>query len=396
MSFKVIIAGGGTGGHLFPAVAVGEALACTRSDTEVLFVGASNGMEARWFPLSGLRFELLNVHGFAGKSPLARLHALSDFLRALSRARRIHRRFGPDVVVSAGGYASAPITVAAIISGTPVVLMEQNTQPGLANRMLWRFANKICLGFTDAVQAFDPAKVEVTGNPVRFSKMPRAARQPAGRLQILVLGGSSGAHRLNLGVLGAIKILNEGATHFAITHQTGDADVLPVTDAYRALGHEANVISFIKDIATALDAADLIIARAGAMTVSEIALAGRAAILVPYPFHRDHQQQRNAMVLARVGAAEIVADDAELAQNLADLLKRFSSRPELLQEMAGLARQVARDDAAERIARVCLEVAGNGASCNRNPANPPSALGKGSGGHESKEQCVTGGTLSDG
>jgi UDP-N-acetylglucosamine--N-acetylmuramyl-(pentapeptide) pyrophosphoryl-undecaprenol N-acetylglucosamine transferase len=399
MPFKAIIAGGGTGGHLFPAVAVGEAMTRARRDLEVLFIGASNGMEAKWFPRSGLRFVLLNVHGFAGKSPLARLRALSDFLLALSRARRLLRSFGPDVVVSAGGYASAPIAVAAIIARTPVVLMEQNAQPGLANRILWRFANKICLGFADAVQAFSPAKVEVTGNPVRFSKMPQPARRPDGRLHLLVLGGSSGAHRLNLGVLGAVRILNGGVNQFAITHQTGDADAGPVADAFRALGHEADVISFIDDIAAALDSADLVIARAGAMTVSEIALAGRAAILVPYPFHRDHQQERNARVLARLGGAEIVADNAELAQNLADMLKRLAARPEILQEMAGRAHQAATYDAAERIARVCLEVAGKGAGgLNRNTTNAAGALTRESGRHESSEQWVPGrnrGSLSD-
>lgn len=390
MPFKAIVAGGGTGGHLFPAVAVGEAMARERDDVDVLFVGASNGMEANWFPRSGLPFELLDVRGFAGKSPIARIHALADFLRALSRADRILRKFGPNVVVSAGGYASAPIAVAAIVARTPLVLMEQNTKPGLANRMLWRFARKICLGFADAVQAFNPARVEVTGNPVRFSKMPEPARQPNGRIQILVLGGSSGAHRLNLGLLSAIKILNGVARHFAITHQTGDADAGLVTDAYRTLGHDANVVSFIDDIAAALDAANLVIARAGAMTVSEIALAGRAAILVPYPFHRDRQQERNAEVLARVGGAEIIADDAQLGENLADILKRFDARSEIFQEMGRRAHQVAKPEAAERIARVCFEVAGQGADLARNTKPAASAFRQQSASGELSEQRTRG------
>ena len=377
MAFKAIIAGGGTGGHLFPAVAVGEAMRCARPETEVLFVGASNGMEAKWFPPSGLRYELLEVHGFAGKSPLARLRALREFLQALSCARGSLRSFGPDVVVSAGGYASAPIAVAAIMAGIPLILMEQNTQPGLANRMLWRFASKICLGFADAVSAFNPAKVEVTGNPVRFSKMPRAARRHDGPLRILVLGGSSGAHRLNLGMLGAFKILNGEGMHLAVTHQTGDADAVLVEEAYRALGREATVVSFIDDIAAALDAADLVVARAGAMTVSEIALAGRAAVFVPYPFHRDHQQEHNARVLASVGGAVVVADDADLAENLAQMLKRLSARPECLQDMAARAHQMAMYDAAERIVRVCFQVAGSDTDpSQKREVDGPTASGK--------------------
>ncbi|MBV8054237.1 MAG: undecaprenyldiphospho-muramoylpentapeptide beta-N-acetylglucosaminyltransferase [Deltaproteobacteria bacterium] len=357
MVFKAIIAGGGTGGHLFPAVAVGEEMRRVHPESEVLFVGASNGIEAKWFPGSGLRYELFEVSGFTGKSPLTRLRALREFLRALSRGRRLLRSFGADVVVSAGGYASAPIAVAAIIGGTPLILMEQNTRPGMANRMLWRFAHKVCVGFADAADAFDAAIVEVTGNPVRFSKTPQTVRQHTGPIQILVLGGSSGAHRLNLGVLSAVKILNENVRQFAITHQTGEADTGLVKESYRALGREARVVSFIDDIAAALDCADLIIARAGAMTVSEIALAGRPAVFVPYPFHHDNQQEHNARVLARVGGAVIVADDECLGENLAQTIRRLSTRPECLQEMGRRAHRSSIGDAAGRIVHLCFQVA---------------------------------------
>ncbi len=359
MALKAIIAGGGTGGHLFPAVAVGEEMRRTRPDTEVLFVGASNGLEAKWFPRSGLHYELFEVQGFIGKSPLTRLRAMGEFVRALGRARSLLRSFGADLVVSAGGYASAPIAVTAIMRGTPLILMEQNTRPGLANRMLWRFARKICVGFVDAADAFNAAKVEVTGNPVRFSKMPQAARQHSGPLQVLVLGGSSGAHRLNLGVLDAFRILQENVIPVAITHQTGEADAGLVEETYRTLGREARVIAFIDDIAAALDRADLIIARAGAMTVSEIALAGRPAVFVPYPFHRDHQQEHNARVLARVGGAVVVADDEHLGENLAQVLQRLGARPECLYEMGRRAHQASIGDAAARIVHLCFQVADN-------------------------------------
>jgi UDP-N-acetylglucosamine--N-acetylmuramyl-(pentapeptide) pyrophosphoryl-undecaprenol N-acetylglucosamine transferase len=356
MSFKAIIAGGGTGGHLFPAVAVGEGMQRLRPDADVVFVGASNGMEAKWLPRSGLRYELLHVRGFTGKSPMTRVRALLEFQRALRRAHGLLRSFTPDIVVSAGGYASAPIAVAAIIAATPLILLEQNTRPGLANRMLWRFARKICVGFDDAARAFDPAKVQVTGNPVRFSKMPQPVQSHAGPLRILVLGGSSGAHRLNLGVLGACKILGEAGAHLTITHQTGEADASLVEDSYRTIGREAKVVPFIDDIATALNDADLIIARAGAMTVSEIALAGRAAIFVPYPFHRDHQQEHNARVLVREGGAVIIPDDGHLGQNLAARLKQLSAHWECIQEMGHRASQVGISDAAERIANLCFKI----------------------------------------
>jgi len=354
---KVIIAGGGTGGHLFPAVAVGEELKRERPEVEVLHVGASNGMEAKWLPQHGFRHELLEVRGWTGKGPLTRLRALAEFVAATARARVLLKDFRADVVVAAGGYASAPMAVAAILARIPLVLMEQNVRPGVSNRMLWRFARKICVGFNESAAAFRAQKVEVTGNPVRFTVYPQP-RKPSLPLQILVLGGSSGAHRLNLGVLNAFKICGDFVIKLAIVHQTGDADVGLVADGYRSLGREARVVAFIDDIASALDRADLVIARSGAMTVSEVALAGRPAIFVPYPFHRDRQQELNARVLERRGAARIVLDDDHLGENLAGALRDLACDPAQLVAMGAKARHVAHSDAAARIARICFDVAG--------------------------------------
>jgi UDP-N-acetylglucosamine--N-acetylmuramyl-(pentapeptide) pyrophosphoryl-undecaprenol N-acetylglucosamine transferase len=369
MLFKAIIAGGGTGGHLFPAVAVGEEMSQERGDCQVLFVGASNGIEAKWLPSSGLRYELLEVRGFSGKSLPARMRAVHEFLQALRRGRKLLSGFGAEVVVGAGGYASAPMAVAAILCRTPLILMEQNTRPGLANRLMWRFARKVCVGFADTAHAFDAAKVEVTGNPVRFSKMPQAAKLHGGPLRVLVLGGSSGAHRLNVGVLSAFKILGN-EMEVSIIHQTGEADQEMVAAAYRQLGRAATVVSFIDDIATALDDADLIIGRAGAMTVSEIALAGRPAIFVPYPFHRDRQQEHNARVLTRVDGAVIVPDDELLGKHLAESLRRLCARPECLLEMGHRAHQASISDAASRVAAVCFQIAEQAAAKRPNARGP--------------------------
>jgi UDP-N-acetylglucosamine--N-acetylmuramyl-(pentapeptide) pyrophosphoryl-undecaprenol N-acetylglucosamine transferase len=354
---KVIIAGGGTGGHLFPAVAVGEELKRECSDVEVLHVGATNGMEAKWFPKSGLRYELFPVRGWTGKDPLTQFRAAGEFLSAISRARGLLRNFRADLVVSAGGYASAPMAVAAILRRTPLVLMEQNTRPGLSNRILWRFARKICVGFGEAAAAFDSGKVEVTGNPVRFAFLPRLGRQPSSTIQILVLGGSSGAHRLNLGILNAFKIVGKSVINLQVVHQTGEADVGLVSGGYRGLGRAARVVAFIDDMASALDRADLVVARSGAMTVTEVALAGRPAIFVPYPFHRDRQQELNARVLERRGGAKIVLDDEHLGENLARELQALTADLAGLAEMGRKAHEAAMTDAAGRIARVCFAVA---------------------------------------
>jgi UDP-N-acetylglucosamine--N-acetylmuramyl-(pentapeptide) pyrophosphoryl-undecaprenol N-acetylglucosamine transferase len=352
---KVIIAGGGTGGHLFPAVAVGEAMMRERPETEVLFVGTTAGLEARWMPHSGLRYELFEVHGLRGHRPIERLWAMGEFVAALGRARGLLRSFGADLVVGAGGYASAPMAMAAIIARTPLVLMEENTRPGLSNRMLWRFAKRVCVGFDESAKLFKSPKVVVTGNPVRFNvdTSPLELHRP---LQILVLGGSTGAHRLNEGVINALRNLREAVIKINLVHQTGEADVELVKGGYAALGCPAQVVPFIEDMGVALARADLLVARSGAMTVSEVALAGRPAVFVPYPFHRDRQQELNAKVLERRGAAVIVADDERLGENLAATLRELVTDPARLMRMAAQARTAAKPDAARTIAHLCFEL----------------------------------------
>lgn len=358
---KVIIAGGGTGGHLFPAIAVGEELARQRPSTEVLFVGSSAGFEARWLPRSGLRYRLFQMRGLRGHGFLDRARGLAEFFSALAQSMALLSELTPELVVSAGGYASAPVAVASILRRVPLILMEQNTRPGLANRLLWRFARRICLGFEEAAAHFSPTKVEVTGNPIRFAPGGGRPPQPVdSRLQILVLGGSSGAHRLNIGILEAFKGIEKTVIKLAVVHQTGDADEGLVRETYRKIGLDAQVVPFIDDMASALERASLVVARAGAMTVSEIAAAARPALFVPYPFHRDRQQELNARVLERLGGAVVVRDDDHLAENLKVALAKLTGDPARLDAMGRRAHGAAKPDAAARVARLCFEVAGTG------------------------------------
>lgn len=354
---KVIIAGGGTGGHLFPAVALGEELMRERPGTEVLFVGTSAGLEAKWLPKSGHCYELFDMHGIRGHSAFERARASMEFVRAVGLAISLVRRLRPALIVSAGGYASASMGVAAILSRTPLVLMEQNTRPGLVNRLLARFARKICVGFNDSRSYFSSPKVEVTGNPVRFPYRPDRSRDADSPLQILVLGGSSGAHRLNIGVLGAFKIYGKSVINLNVIHQTGEADEELVRIAYREMLFPAQIVPFIDDIPDALHRADLVIARAGAMTVTDIALAARPAIFIPYPFHRDMQQLHNAQVLEKLGGAVIVRDDERLAANLASALDALTANPARLIEMGDRAHQEAHPHAARDVAAICFKIA---------------------------------------
>lgn len=353
---KVIIAGGGTGGHLFPAVAVAEELLRQRPQTEVLFVGSTAGMEAAWLPTSGYKYQLLDVHGLLGHGLSHRLQGAARFLGAIRRARALLRSFRPAVVVSVGGYASAPIAVAAISGGVPLVMLEQNAIPGLVNRLFGRFARSVCLGFSDAARFFSRAKVRVTGNPIRREAQTEGQRPVDNTFQILVLGGSSGAHRLNLGVLNAFNIFGKDVINLSIVHQTGGPDVEAVRAGYSELEMRAKVVQFIDEVGPALRAADLIVARAGGMTVAEVALAGKPAVFVPYPFHRDHQQELNARVIEREGGALIVRDDGDLGANLARLMRELVADRARLAEMGARAAKAARPHAAEEIAQVCFEL----------------------------------------
>src|SRR5216684_3736571 len=342
-AMKVIIAGGGTGGHLFPAVALGEEMIRERPGIDVLFVGTTAGMEAKWLPDSRFNYELFTMHGIRGHSLIERARASVEFLRAIALALSLLRRFRPNLVVSAGGYASASMGAAAIITRTPLVLMEQNTRPGLVNRVLSRFAKKICVGFSDSLAHFSSSNVEVTGNPTRNRYLPDRSRVEGAPLQILVLGGSSGAHRLNLGVVGAFKIYGKSVINLNlnVVHQTGEADVELVKRAYSEMQFTADVVPFIDDVASAMHRADLIIARSGAMTVTDIALAARPAVFVPYPFHKDMQQLHNARVIEKRGGAIIVVDDDQLAPNLARELDALLRNPSRLIEMGEQAHQEA-------------------------------------------------------
>lgn len=358
---KVVISGGGTGGHLSPALAVGEELRRMRPDAEFLFIGTKAGLDEQFLSRSGFPYELLDVGGVRGRGPVDVLASLRKMVAAILKARGLLKAHRPALVVGVGGYASMPSAVAALTLGIPLVLMEQNTRPGLTNRVLARFARRICVAFEDSLPLLPPAKVRVTGNPVRFTPVHNGGPHSE-KFSILVLGGSSGAHRLNLGALSAFKILNKDVIKFQIVHQTGVDDEGLVRSGYQQEGIEAEVTPFIYDIATAFARADLVVARAGAMTVSEVALAGRPAIFVPYPFHRDHQQEHNARTLERLGGAIIIADDEALAGNLANAIRELSADRARLQAMAQAASNASKPNAAAAIARTCLEIVGTEAA----------------------------------
>ncbi len=355
---RVVIAGGGTGGHLFPAVAVAEELLRQRVESQVLLVGSREGFEAKWLARHEFSYELLDVSGWTGHTTRERVNALIKFFRATKQAQAFLKQFDADLVVGCGGYVSLPTAVAAVLSRIPLVLMEQNARPGLANRIMGRFAHAICVGFEPAAAFFPRSKVWVTGNPVRF-KPQRQSNEEESRqrpFRLLILGGSSGAHRLNVAVMAMFEKITDYVRDFSIVHQTGAADEQLVKEHYARLGLNARVSAFLDEIAGELAAADLIISRAGAMAVSEIALMGKPAIFVPYPFHRDRQQELNARIVEQKGGAVILRDDQQLPEMLARELTALAGDRQRLVEMGKRAQSVARPDAACAIARICADI----------------------------------------
>jgi len=350
-AIDVLIAGGGTGGHVFPALALGSALAA-RGRT-VAFAGTADGLEARVVPPAGFPFSALPGRQARGGGALKVATSLAATARGVVAAGRLLARTRPALVVGVGGYASVATVLAARLRRIPVVLLEQNTVPGAANRLLGKLAVRICLGFAEAASYFPVGRTVHTGNPVRPEVLAGSSTPKPDGLGLLVFGGSQGAHRLNQALLAALGALDASAPALAITHQTGTADLELVRAGYAALGRPARVVAFLDDMGGAYDAADVVVARAGAMSCAEITARGLPAILMPYPFAADDHQRHNAEVLARAGAADVVLDDEAAPAKLADVFRAMVGDAGRRARMAEASRALGRPDAAQHAADVC-------------------------------------------
>ncbi len=350
----VLIAAGGTGGHVYPALAAARELA-DRS-VPVAWVGTRAGLEARVLPGTGIAVEWLAMTGLRGKGWTGWLGAPWRLAAATWAARRIIRRLAPRAVLGMGGYVAAPVGLAARMAGVPLVIHEQNAVAGLANRLLARWAARILTGFPDAFGE----RGEWVGNPVRaaVTALPPPETRLAehrGPLRLLILGGSQGALALNRRVPEAVAGLPE-ALRPEILHQAGPATVETARAAYREAGVEAQVVEYIEAMDEAYGWADLVVARAGALTVAELSAAGLGAVLVPLPWATDDHQTANARHLADAGAADVLPQDDLEKGALAPLLARLLVDREALSRMAAAARTMARPDAARRVADACMEV----------------------------------------
>jgi UDP-N-acetylglucosamine--N-acetylmuramyl-(pentapeptide) pyrophosphoryl-undecaprenol N-acetylglucosamine transferase len=354
-TLRVVIAGGGTGGHLFPGVAVAHELRRRVPDAVVTFAGTAHGIEARAVPREGFELDTIRSLGLKGKSVRALVKGLGMLPLSAWDASRLVARRRPHLVLGVGGYSSGPVVGMAWLRGVPTMLHEQNAQPGLTNRLLARFARAVAVTF-EASQAVFGSKAFVSGNPVR-PQFLQAGDHPAGARKVLIFGGSQGAHAINVAMVEAAPRLARAQPPLFITHQTGRADLEFVREGYRRAGLEGRVEPFIEDMAAEMKAAGLVVSRAGSTTLAEIAAVGRAAVLVPLPTATDDHQRRNAAALVGAGAADMLEQRDLTGATLAERIVALIDDPPRRQAMAAAVRALARPHAAAAIVDRMLELA---------------------------------------
>jgi UDP-N-acetylglucosamine--N-acetylmuramyl-(pentapeptide) pyrophosphoryl-undecaprenol N-acetylglucosamine transferase len=356
---KILIAGGGTGGHLFPGVAIAEEFRRRNETNNVLFIGTKRGLEARVLPDIGFALETLEVEGIKGRGIVRSLTALLKIPRSLIQSRRVIRGFGPDVVIGVGGYASGPAVLAARLMGVPTAIAEQNAIPGETNRILGKFADRIFVSFPETTRWFRPDRVRVTGNPIRaaIAGAQRRARKPGELFGLLIFGGSQGAHRINLAVLEALPLLGDLKGKIRIIHQTGKDDLEMVKKGYSDQAVEADVLPFITDMASAYGKADLLVCRAGATSIAEITASGKAALFIPFPFAVNDHQTKNAELLVNRGAAEMIPERDLSGESLSGIIRRLVETPGRIGEMERNAASLGNARAAADIVDECIALA---------------------------------------
>ncbi len=372
---RLVIAGGGTGGHLFPGIAVAEEFLSRDPANEVLFVGTERGIEARVLPRLGFRVEFIAAAGIRGKGGFSQLKAVAMLLYGYAQSRRILKEFRPDRVLGVGGYASGPVVLAARGMQIRRFIHEQNAIPGMTNKILARFAEEVFISLDESRNFFPKGKALLTGNPVRreilataevqnppqppFDKggspppsfpLPQGEGQGEGGLfRLLIFGGSAGAHSVNQAVIAALPFLAGFRERLAITHQTGENDCTSVREAYRREGFAAEVVPFIDDMAGAYRDASLVVCRAGATTIAEVTACGKACIFIPYPHAVDDHQRRNAEALLKKGAGFMLLERELSGESLARMIGELIAEPEKIEAAGQHARELARLDAARVI-----------------------------------------------
>jgi UDP-N-acetylglucosamine--N-acetylmuramyl-(pentapeptide) pyrophosphoryl-undecaprenol N-acetylglucosamine transferase len=360
MAISLLIAGGGTGGHLYPGIAVARELVRQVPDARVSFVGTAAGIESRVVPREGFELDVIRSAGLKGKSVQSVARGVGLLPLSAGDAWNVITKRRPAVVIGVGGYSSGPVVLLAAARGIPTLLMEQNAVPGLTNRLLAPVVNAAAVTYEEAVRYFG-AKAFVSGNPVRPEFFGEATDgehdRPPAAARVLVFGGSQGAHAINMAMVAAAPRLAAATPRLAITHQTGERDLEVVRDGYQRAGLQARVEPFLYEMDREMKAADVIVSRAGATTLAELTAAGRASILVPLPTATDDHQRRNAEALVKQGAASMVEQRELTGERLAAEMLALAGDAGRRQAMSAAARRLARPDAAAAIVSKVLALA---------------------------------------
>ena len=362
MKRKVVIAGGGTGGHLFPGVALAKALKRNDITMEITFVGTKQGIESKVLPGEGFKLKTIISSGLLGKRGLNRWISWSKLPVGATQSMCFLIRNRPNLVVGVGGYVSAPLVFSAWLLRIPILIHEQNAFPGMANKWLGKIADKVAVSYKESKQFFSKKKVEVTGNMIHEKlcqpreEFPPPLKQPFG---VLILGGSQGAHSINMAMVEALDLLSDRKERLHITHQTGDADYENVKKQYAAKGFSANVMSFVTDMPVRYRLASLVICRSGATTLAEITAAGRVSFLIPFPYAANNHQEHNARIIEAASAGEVILDKEISGERIAKSIKKAMDEPENLQRMENNSYRLGSRDATEKVRKICLELMGD-------------------------------------
>jgi UDP-N-acetylglucosamine--N-acetylmuramyl-(pentapeptide) pyrophosphoryl-undecaprenol N-acetylglucosamine transferase len=355
---RCVIAGGGTGGHLFPGMAIAEAFVGKEMGNEVLFIGTEKGIETR--VLAGGRFPLRTIQArpIKGRSLLEKIKVLWNIPMTVSEALSILKEFRPQIVLGVGGYASGPTLLAAFLLRLKRAIHEQNVMPGMTNRILRWFSQQIFVSFEETKKYFPEKKTIVTGMPVRREIFEGMKKPRENRFTLLIFGGSAGAHQINQKMIEALNQLQEIKSSLKFIHQTGREDIDLVSKVYQEKGFDALVKPFFEEMAMYYQISDLVICRSGASTIAELAVCGKAAILIPYPYAARHHQFINAKQLVELGAAVMIRDEELSGPLLAKTILYLFNHPEERERIEKTIRQLGRPKAAQEIVDHCYALVG--------------------------------------
>ncbi|MDQ6664145.1 MAG: undecaprenyldiphospho-muramoylpentapeptide beta-N-acetylglucosaminyltransferase [Acidobacteriota bacterium] len=352
---QFLMAGGGTGGHVIPLIAVAQEL--RERGHEVVFVGTENGIEARLVPAAGFPIEYISIGGLKSVGTMQKLISLRQLMRGTGQQTRRMRTKRPAAVFSMGGYVAGPPVLAALMRRIPLVVMEPNAVPGFTNRRIAPFVSRALIGFEAASRYFPRGKTEVTGVPVREAFFHLAPKPKQDVFSVLITGGSQGSRTLNEAARTSWPLFQQSGLPVRFLHQTGSASFNAIERDFARSGCAGEVTAFINDMPAAFEAADLIVCRSGAGAVAELAAAGKPSILIPFPFAADQHQLRNAEAFEKAGAARLVLDREWTGEKLFEIASALAKQPETLENMGKAARNLARPGAAQRAAQVLEEVA---------------------------------------